>query len=165
MTKGNTLQRCTHRTQSRARVSQVLGRVRQAARREQTQRMTVLLHHLSVDCLREAYYALKRDAAQGSMGRPRRNMGRTWRGVSTTSITGSTARRIMLNLSADSISRRRMAASGRSALRRWKTKSSSVPWSPCGNALATEMTRTRVLATIVRGRPERGASCRPQKPK
>ena len=55
VTKGNTLQRCTHRTQSRARVSQVLGRVRQAARRDKTQRMTALFHHLTVDCLREAY--------------------------------------------------------------------------------------------------------------
>jgi RNA-directed DNA polymerase len=67
-TQGNTLQRCTHRTQSRVRVSQVLGRVRQAARREKTQRMTALLHPLSVDCLREASDALKRDAAPGVAG-------------------------------------------------------------------------------------------------
>ena len=62
VTKGNTLQRTTHRTQGRARVSQALRRVRQAAHRDKTQRMTALFHHLSVDCLREAYFALKRDA-------------------------------------------------------------------------------------------------------
>src|SRR5919199_1892841 len=61
VTKGNTPQRCTHRTQGRARVSQALTRVRQAAHRDNTQRMTALFHHLSVDCLREAYFALKHD--------------------------------------------------------------------------------------------------------
>ena len=68
VTKGNTFQRTTHRTQGRARVSQALTRVRQAAHRDKTQRMTALFHHLSVDCLREAYYALKRDAAPGVDG-------------------------------------------------------------------------------------------------
>ena len=55
VTKGNTFQRTTHRTQGRARVSQALRRVRQAAHRDKTKRMTALFHHLSVDCLREAY--------------------------------------------------------------------------------------------------------------
>jgi RNA-directed DNA polymerase len=67
-TTGHMPQRCTHRTQSRARVSQVLGRVRQAARREQTPRMTALFHHRSIDGLREAYSALTREAAPGVDG-------------------------------------------------------------------------------------------------
>jgi RNA-directed DNA polymerase len=66
--EGNTSPRHTYRTQGRARVSQALARVRQAVRRDKTQRMTALLHHLTVDCLREAYYALKRDAAPGVDG-------------------------------------------------------------------------------------------------
>ena len=67
MTKGNTSARRTHRTQGRARVSQALARVRRAARRDQ-QRMTALSHHLTIDCFREAYDALKRDAAPGVDG-------------------------------------------------------------------------------------------------
>jgi len=66
--KGNTSLRHTYRTQGRAHVSQALARVRQAVRRDKTQRMTALFHHLTVDCLREAYYALKRDAAPGVDG-------------------------------------------------------------------------------------------------
>jgi hypothetical protein len=58
----------THRTQSRARVSQGLRRIRQAVRQHPSQRLTALFHHLTVDCLREAYFALKRDAAPGVDG-------------------------------------------------------------------------------------------------
>jgi hypothetical protein len=66
--EGNTSPRHMYRTQGRVRVSQALARVRQAVRRDKTQRMTALFHHLTVDCLREAYYALKRDAAPGVDG-------------------------------------------------------------------------------------------------
>ena len=66
--KGHTLQRGTHRTQSRARGSQGLGRVRQAARREQTPRLTALCHHRRGDGLREADSARQREAAPGVDG-------------------------------------------------------------------------------------------------
>lgn len=67
-TKGNADQQNTHRTQGRARVIQALGRVRQAARQGRKDRFTALLHHVNVDTLRAAFYALKRKAAAGVDG-------------------------------------------------------------------------------------------------
>ena len=69
LAKGNPRERDTDRTQGRERVSSALGRVRQAARRGKGEKFTALLHHVyAVDLLREAYYALKRDAAPGVDG-------------------------------------------------------------------------------------------------
>jgi RNA-directed DNA polymerase len=59
-TKGNVDQQSTHRTQIRDRVSQALGRVRQAAKERKKERFTALLHHVDVDLLRLSFYALKR---------------------------------------------------------------------------------------------------------
>src|SRR6516165_81206 len=67
-TKGNAEQQSTHRTQTRARVTQALSRVRRAARQRKKERFTALLHHLNVDTLRTAFYALKRKAAAGVDG-------------------------------------------------------------------------------------------------
>src|SRR5918993_5333118 len=67
-TEGNTGHPRTRRTQSRASVSQALDRVRQAARLRKKERFTALLHHVSIDLLRMAFYALKRDAAPGVDG-------------------------------------------------------------------------------------------------
>jgi RNA-directed DNA polymerase len=67
-TKGNASQQSMHRTQGRDRTSQALERVRQAARQRKKERFTALLHHLSIDCLRMAFSALKRDAAAGVDG-------------------------------------------------------------------------------------------------
>src|SRR5229473_2918242 len=61
-TKGNADQQSTHRAQSRARVTQALGRVRLAARQRKKEQFTALLHHINVDTLRTAFYALKRKA-------------------------------------------------------------------------------------------------------
>jgi RNA-directed DNA polymerase len=66
--EGNTSQQSTHRTQCRARVSQALERVRQAARLRKEERFTALLHHINVDLLRLSFYALKRRAAPGVDG-------------------------------------------------------------------------------------------------
>jgi RNA-directed DNA polymerase len=66
--EGNAGQQRTRRAQNRASVSQVLDRVRQAARLRKKERFTALLHHLSIDLLREAFFALKRDAAPGVDG-------------------------------------------------------------------------------------------------
>jgi RNA-directed DNA polymerase len=49
-------------------VTQALDRVRQAARQRKKERFTTLLHHISVDLLRLAFFALKRDAAAGVDG-------------------------------------------------------------------------------------------------
>lgn len=67
-TKENAEQQRMHRTQSRARMSQSLDRVRQAARLRKKEPFTALFHHINVDTLRTAFYALKRKAAPGVDG-------------------------------------------------------------------------------------------------
>ena len=67
-TERNAGEQSTHRTQSRVRVSQALGRVRKAARLRKKERFTALFHHLSIDLFRESFFALKRDAAPGVDG-------------------------------------------------------------------------------------------------
>ena len=66
-TKGNTSQPRTRRTQSRASVSPGLERVRNAARQRKKGKFSALLHHVTVDLLRDAFLALKRRAAPGWM--------------------------------------------------------------------------------------------------
>ncbi len=66
--KGNADQRGTLRAQGRAGVPQGLGRIRQVARQGKQERFTALLHHVSVAQLREAFHALKRNAAPGVDG-------------------------------------------------------------------------------------------------
>ena len=53
---------------SREHVSQGLGGVREAARRDKKQKFTALLHHVTTDLLRDSYYSLKRKAAPGGDG-------------------------------------------------------------------------------------------------
>jgi len=67
-TKGNTDQPHTCRAQNRASVPQGLERVRQAARQRKKERFTTLLHHVTIDRLRESFFALKRNAAPGADG-------------------------------------------------------------------------------------------------
>ena len=66
--EGNASWQSTHRTQGRERVSQALERVRQVARQRKKEKFTALLHHVSVDLLGMAFFALKRDAAPGVDG-------------------------------------------------------------------------------------------------
>lgn len=66
--EGTADQQSTLRPQSRDRVAQALDRVRQAARQRKKERFTALLHHVNVDSLRLAFYALKRKAAAGVDG-------------------------------------------------------------------------------------------------
>ena len=67
-TKGNTGQPHTRRTQSRGSVSQGLDCVRNAAKQRKKEKFTALLHHVTVDLLRESFLALKRRAAPGVDG-------------------------------------------------------------------------------------------------
>ena len=67
-TKGKTGQPRTCRAQHRGGVSQGLERVRQAARQRKKEKFTALLHHVTVELLWEAFYALKRNAAAGVDG-------------------------------------------------------------------------------------------------
>src|ERR1700756_3080753 len=66
--KENAGQPSTHPTQSGERVSQGLAGVRKAARENKEMRFTALLHHLSIDLLRESFYSLKRKAPPGVDG-------------------------------------------------------------------------------------------------
>jgi RNA-directed DNA polymerase len=66
--KGNTNQQNTPRTQSRIGVPNALERVRQAARRDKKAKFTALMHHVTLERLRQAYMELKRQAAPGVDG-------------------------------------------------------------------------------------------------
>jgi RNA-directed DNA polymerase len=66
--KENTAQPNTRPTQSGASVSQGLSGVRQRARERRQEKFTALLHHLTVELLRESYFALRRKAAPGVDG-------------------------------------------------------------------------------------------------
>jgi RNA-directed DNA polymerase len=66
--KENIAQFNTRPTQSGARVSQGLRGVRRVAKERRRERFTALLHHLSVNLLRDSFYALKRQAAPGVDG-------------------------------------------------------------------------------------------------
>jgi RNA-directed DNA polymerase len=64
-TKGNAGQQSTHRTQSRTNVSQAQERIRKAARERKKERFTALFHHITVELLEEAFYALAQNVAPG----------------------------------------------------------------------------------------------------
>ena len=66
--KGNADQRSTLRTLGRDGVAKDLDRIRQAARRDKETRFTTLLHHVDLARSRDAFYALKRNAAPGVDG-------------------------------------------------------------------------------------------------
>ena len=67
-TKRNADEQSMLRTLGRERVSQALERIRQTARHRKTEKFTALYHHIHLDLLREAFFALKRDAAPGVDG-------------------------------------------------------------------------------------------------
>jgi len=58
----------TLRTPSRSGASHGLDRVRTAARLRKEERFTALLHHVDIDRLRDAFFALKREAVPGIDG-------------------------------------------------------------------------------------------------
>ena len=49
-------------------MSQVLARIRQTARERKKERFTALFHHINVELLRDAFFAIKREAAPGVDG-------------------------------------------------------------------------------------------------
>src|SRR5258707_5885181 len=67
-TKENIVQSHMHSTQSGKRMSQGLDGVRKVAKERKQERFTALLHHLSVDLLRDSFYALQRKASPGVDG-------------------------------------------------------------------------------------------------
>ena len=67
-TKGNSRDQSTYRTQGRGSVSQAVKRIRQAATRKPQEKLTALLHHITTDALRCAFYGLKQTATAGVDG-------------------------------------------------------------------------------------------------
>ena len=103
----------------------------QAARHRKKERFTALFHHLSLDLLREAFLALKRDAAPGVDGLTWRTTRQTLTEASRSCTTGSTGERTGPCRPGDGTSRSRMAGSGRWRSRPWRTRSSRGPRSRC----------------------------------
>jgi RNA-directed DNA polymerase len=68
LTKENTPEPNSHRTPCRESGRSGLERVREAAKKDGKLKFTALLHHVSIDLLRESYYSLKRKAAPGVDG-------------------------------------------------------------------------------------------------
>ena len=69
LAKGNPSQHTAPRAQDRVGALSALERVRQVAERDKQVRFTTLLHHVyHIDHLRQAYHALKREAAPGIDG-------------------------------------------------------------------------------------------------
>src|SRR6058998_3966701 len=66
--KENACQPNTYSTQSGKGVSQGLAGVRKAARENKEMKFTALLHHLTVELLRDSFYALQRQASPGIDG-------------------------------------------------------------------------------------------------
>ena len=67
-TKENTQQPNLGRTPSRESRPSGLERVREAARKDRKLKFTALLHHVSIDLLRDSYFSLKKQAAPGVDG-------------------------------------------------------------------------------------------------
>ena len=66
--KGNPESQSMRRTQDRESVSQAADRIRQFVQREPGVRLTTLLHHVTVDALRWAFFEMKKNAAAGVDG-------------------------------------------------------------------------------------------------
>ena len=127
--QGEHEQATASRTQSRiGELSGLLG-VREAARKDKRTRFTALLHHVTVDLLRDSFYALKRDAAPGVDGV-------TWQEYETGledeagrpaspdpsgDVSGAA---VQASLHPES----RWTATPAWASRPWRTRSSSRPW-------------------------------------
>ena len=67
-TKGNPHDQSTCRTQGRESVSQAVERIRRAARRKPREKLTALMHHVTLDALRCAFFDLKKSASAGVDG-------------------------------------------------------------------------------------------------
>ena len=126
-TQENIVQSHMHPTQSGQRMSQGLDGVRKAARERKQERFTALLHHLTIELLRDSFYALQRKASPGVDGV-------TWReyesGLADRLVytAGFIVEHIGQNLRGESLFQRLTDGNVRWASRRWRTKSFNRPW-------------------------------------
>lgn len=65
LTKGNVDEQNAARAQNRIPAHSALDRVRERAKRDKDAKFTALLHHVTIDRLREAYRGLRRNASPG----------------------------------------------------------------------------------------------------
>jgi hypothetical protein len=129
-TKGNADQSHTRRAQNRISVPHGLDRVRQVARQRKKERFTALLHHVTIDRLRESFHALKRNAAPGVDGMTwpyyevglEEHLQRLHAQVQSGAYQALPVRRTYQSRTANSV---------RWGSLRWKTRSSSVRWLRC----------------------------------
>ena len=76
LTKGNAGEQLRYWTQGQVDLSHALDRIRNAARKDKGLRFTALWHHVTnVNRLREAYFALKHEAAPGEDGQTWKSYG------------------------------------------------------------------------------------------
>src|SRR5882757_7663432 len=139
--KENIHQSSTRPTQSGACVSQGLAGVRKAAREHKEMKFTTLLHHVTVDLLRDSFSSLKRKAAPGVDGV-------TWQAYEAglESRLADLHSRVHRGAYRARPSRRATDGSVRSGSPHWKTRSSSTQWSPSST---TSMRRTSSASRMV----------------
>src|SRR5215472_15200702 len=125
--KENAELQSTVRTQSRAAVSQAQSRIREAVIRNRRDKLTALLHHLSVDVLRASFFGLKKFAAPGvdemTWTEYAKGLEENLAELHSRVQTGA-YRALRVGL----IFRSRMAGSDRSASLPWRTRSSRRRW-------------------------------------
>ncbi len=97
LTKENMEQPNLCRTPSRESGPSRLDRVRRAAKGDRKLRFTALLHHVTVDLLRDSYYSMKRRAAPGVDGVTWKEYGRDLEARLATCTDASIAGRIERN--------------------------------------------------------------------
>ena len=102
--------------------------MREVARKDKRTRFTALLHHVTVELLRDSFYALKREAAPGVDGV-------TWQEYETdleaqlADLHGRVhGGRIERSLPREPTSRKPMDDNVPWASRPWRTRSFSTPW-------------------------------------
>ena len=138
-TKGNADQQSTRRAQDRESVSQALERIRQAARQRKKERFTALLHHISIDLLRDGVLRAQarrrprrgRADVAGLRGRPRAQASRTC-------TPGSNGERTGRCRPGGATYRSRTAGSARSRSPPWRTRSSRRATAAVLNAIYEE---------------------------
>ena len=93
-TEGNASQQSTHRTPSRASVTQALERIRRTASERKKEKFTALLHHVNLDLLEAAFLELKEHAAAGVDGVTWRDYEQNLKANLRSCMVGSTEERI-----------------------------------------------------------------------
>ena len=131
LAKGNAASKTRPGFNAGVSVPSALDRVRRVAQQDREARFVSLLHHVDVDRLRAAYWALKPKAAPGVDGVTWGDYGQDLEGnlldLHARVHTGATGR----GRRGGRTYRSQMGGSGRSESPRWRTRSFSGRWSRC----------------------------------